>query len=244
MRMHTAIADEAEEVQALAFRFLEGLDEHGHLREFAIADALVDASEVLIDDAARAEVQVTDFAVAHLAFGQPHVLAAGADGAARIRGIKMIMERRLREQRGIAVGLSLSFTAGIDAPAVADDENNRFFRHGCAFMRQAGGVVKVTKHPTGPESVILGRGQLATSQSARIVRRCPKSPPFKNSRALPAGLKLSGIPPRKLSFAPTAASSRLRSSKRTAPSSRSAICWPRCAKSPTTNAAGPPRAKR
>jgi hypothetical protein len=58
------------------------------------------------------------------------VFTAGADGATRVGGIEVIVERRLRQQGGVAIGGGLSFTAGIDAPAVADDENYRFFGHG------------------------------------------------------------------------------------------------------------------
>jgi hypothetical protein len=55
------------------------------------------------------------------------------------------MERRLREQRGIAIGLGLSFAAGVDAPAVTNDENNRFFRHECGSMGQVRALVKMVK---------------------------------------------------------------------------------------------------
>jgi hypothetical protein len=130
MRMHTAIADEAEKVEALAFGLLEGFDQHGHGGEFAIADAFVDAGEVLIHHAAGTEIEMADFTIAHLAVWQADVFAAGTDGAAWIGGVEVIVERGLRQQGGVAIGGGLSFTAGIDAPAVADDENYRFFGHG------------------------------------------------------------------------------------------------------------------
>jgi hypothetical protein len=121
MRMHAAIADEAEEVQALAFGFFESVHEHGHGGEFAIANALVDAGEVLIHDATGTEVQVADFAVAHLAVGQADVLTAGADGAARVGGVEVVVERGPGEQGGVAIGHGLGFAAGVDAPAVTDN---------------------------------------------------------------------------------------------------------------------------
>ncbi len=41
----------------------------------------------------------------------------------------MVVERRLGEQRRISIFSSLGFTAGIDTPAIANDQNNRFFGH-------------------------------------------------------------------------------------------------------------------
>jgi hypothetical protein len=105
--------------------------------------------EVLIYHTTGTEIKVADFAVAHLAVGQADVFTAGADGAARVGGVEVIVERGLRQQRGVAIGGGLSFTARVDAPAVADDENYRFFGHGCMvngsrwLCRQG----RVKKHP-------------------------------------------------------------------------------------------------
>ena len=61
VRVDAAVRDEAEQVQALAFGFLECLGEIRHVGEFVVRDAQVDASEVLVDDAPGAEVEVADF---------------------------------------------------------------------------------------------------------------------------------------------------------------------------------------
>ena len=100
--------------------------------EFAIDDGFVDAREVLVNDAAGAEVEVADFGIAHLAYRQTDIEAARGEAALRIGGVEVIVKGRLREQRRIAIGFRLLATVGIDAPTVADDENDRLFRHGRA----------------------------------------------------------------------------------------------------------------
>ena len=129
MRMHAAIADEAEKVQALALGFFESLDEHWHLGEFAVADALIDAGEILINDAPGAKIEVADFAIAHLAVGQADIFTAGADGATWVGGVKVVVKGGLGEQGGVAIGNGLGFAAGVDAPAITDNQNNGFFGH-------------------------------------------------------------------------------------------------------------------
>ena len=77
------------------------------MREFAVGDRLVDPRQILVNDPARAEIQVADFGVAHLAFGQTDIRPARAQLARRIVAVKMIVKRRPREQRGVAVFLAL-----------------------------------------------------------------------------------------------------------------------------------------
>ena len=48
------------------------LMENGIRKELAARDHHVDARDIHVHHAARANVQVADFAVAHLALGQPH----------------------------------------------------------------------------------------------------------------------------------------------------------------------------
>ena len=72
--VHAAVGDEPDEVDAL------GAGERGAqdlvLGQRAVGDRLVDAREVLLDDGARAEVEVADLAVAHLPVGQADRAAA------------------------------------------------------------------------------------------------------------------------------------------------------------------------
>ena len=66
MGMHAAVTNETDQVQAGMFRLSEGFLEHGDVFHFAIGDGLIYASEILINDASRAEVEVADFAISHL----------------------------------------------------------------------------------------------------------------------------------------------------------------------------------
>jgi len=58
-------------------------------------------------------------------------------GSARLTGpalggVEVIVEGSLCQQRGVAIGDSLRAPAGIDSPAIANDEDNRFLGHiGC-----------------------------------------------------------------------------------------------------------------
>ena len=51
---------------------------------------------------------MADFRVAHLPFRQSDIESARAQFAARVFAIKLVVERRMREQRGIAVFVALS----------------------------------------------------------------------------------------------------------------------------------------
>src|SRR5207302_11070784 len=90
--------------------------------EFAGGDRSINAREILKDDAAGAQIEVADFGVSHLAFGQTDIGAARAQFAAGIIAIELIVKRRFRQERGVAVFFRLGFAAGINAPAVANDQ--------------------------------------------------------------------------------------------------------------------------
>lgn len=72
VRMDTAVRDETEKVQAAVALLCAGeaLDNVVDLVEFALLNGLVDADNVLPDDSAGANVQVTDLTVAHEALGK------------------------------------------------------------------------------------------------------------------------------------------------------------------------------
>src|SRR5437016_14541330 len=93
--------------------------------ELAGGDGFVDSREVLENDAPGAEIQMADFGIAHLAVGKSDIGAARAKFAARIIAIKLILKRRVREERGVAIFFCLAFAARINAPAVANDQHYR-----------------------------------------------------------------------------------------------------------------------
>ena len=83
MAVHAAVGNQAEEMQALALlaAWAKAFFSTLFLRQRVFLDGLVDAGQVLVNDAAGAEVEVADLAVAHLAVGQADIHAAGADVA-------------------------------------------------------------------------------------------------------------------------------------------------------------------
>ena len=95
-------------------------------RELTLTDCFVDPGQVLMNDSPGAKVEMAYFGVAHLAVGQSDVEAACAELAAGVVAIELIVKRSAREQRRVAILLSRSNAAGIDAPAVANDEHHRF----------------------------------------------------------------------------------------------------------------------
>ena len=101
-------------------------------RELAIGERLVDPSEILINDPARAEIQVAHLRVPHLSFRQSNIETTGAQFPARIIAIQLVMKRCPREQSRITVFSAFLAAAGIDAPTVANDENDRP-RHELSF---------------------------------------------------------------------------------------------------------------
>ena len=130
--MHAAARHEARAgaaPPALARR-RAGLPQRLVLEEAAVGDGLVDAHQVLLDDRARAEVQVADLGVAHLAVGQ-------ADGAARRRSAACAgsspTARRTRACR--QARSALPGPGGREPPAV---EHHQRDRAGAGTFRASG----------------------------------------------------------------------------------------------------------
>ena len=81
--MHPAVGEKPHEVQFAARFFALGraVGQDGVAEEIAIIDAFSDPGEILIDDAAGADVEMADFRISHLALGQPDIQARGPDAA-------------------------------------------------------------------------------------------------------------------------------------------------------------------
>src|SRR5580700_3207823 len=88
--MHAAIGDQSHQVQSasLLAGMLERRHNHRMPEEFARPNQIVDARDVHVHHAARADVQVAHFAIAHLAIGQADEM---------IRSMKQRV-RKLRQQ--------------------------------------------------------------------------------------------------------------------------------------------------
>jgi hypothetical protein len=93
--MDAAVGEQAPEMERAVARLEIGeeFDQRRIRRQRAVGDRLVDPGQFLVNDPARAEVQVADFAVAHLPGGQADVLARGAEPALRVGFIEILVER-------------------------------------------------------------------------------------------------------------------------------------------------------
>lgn len=84
--MHSAVGGKAHQVQFLAAGLhivIYGFDLLV-LEELVVACGHIDLDQVLVDDAACAEVHMADLGVAHLSVRKADVLAAGLEMAVRI----------------------------------------------------------------------------------------------------------------------------------------------------------------
>ena len=118
VRVDTAVGDEPEEVHisAALLRPLEGAVERRVLEERAVADRDVHALEILEEDPARADREMADLGVAHLALRQPDRLSRGLQRRVRKLAPEPIEDRRPRELDRVAGPRRRA------APAVEDDE--------------------------------------------------------------------------------------------------------------------------
>src|SRR5712691_3276667 len=103
--------------------------------ELTLRDRLIDASQVLINNSTGAQIEMAHFGVAHLSFRQADIDSAGAQPAGWIIAIKFVVDRSAGEKRGVPIFLALFFPAGVDAPTVANDEQDRA-RHNGALCRR------------------------------------------------------------------------------------------------------------
>ena len=92
--------------------------------EFATGDELVNAGDVHVHDAAGADIQMADFAIAHLSFGEADSGAGGVDERVGKFAQEAIVIWFARKGDRIAGGF------GAIAPAVEDGEDDGFWAFG------------------------------------------------------------------------------------------------------------------
>src|SRR5437764_1432276 len=96
---------------------LEGRAQDRVVEQLPRLDRLVHTHEVLEEDATRADGEVPDFGVAHLARRQPDRLAGGLQRRVRVLRPEAIEDRRVRERDRV------SGTGRSASPTVEDDED-------------------------------------------------------------------------------------------------------------------------
>ena len=123
-----AVGEEADEMEGAALLLREGHGaEQGRVgEETAVGYGGVDAGHVHADDATGAQVEVADFAVAHLAVGEADEMLGGAQ-----EGVGVVaQEHVVGGLAGLGYGVAMGF--GSVAPAVEDGQDD-WFGHGCDF---------------------------------------------------------------------------------------------------------------
>jgi len=156
MGVHALVLQQAEQMEA-APAGLPGIheaDPFRRLEELARGEAVVDALELLDDDAAGAHVEVPDLAGALVAGGQADGLAAGVEDRP---GILRLVGRDVRRPGGRdRVALRLL----VDAPSVADDQSHWSHRRLLPPRRDAGaaGLSELhLKESILPKSALQGK---------------------------------------------------------------------------------------
>src|SRR3954454_24701525 len=103
---------------ATLLQLFDKAPEHRTFRKLAALDCMIDARQFLHHDPARADVEVPDFRIAHLAGRQADIVAGGMEQRMWARRPEPIESRRAGLQDRI-VGLLLA-----PAPAVQDDQHD------------------------------------------------------------------------------------------------------------------------
>src|SRR5581483_1933319 len=116
VRVHAAVRDEAEQVDVAAA--VERAAQRRVLEERPVLDRPVHAHQVLVEDPARADRQVADLGVAHLARRETDRLSRRLQGGVRKAGPDPVEDGRLRQFDGVAG------PGRCTAPAVEDDQDD------------------------------------------------------------------------------------------------------------------------
>ena len=90
--------------------------------EAAVSDRRIHPRQVLVDDAAGAEIHVPDLGIAHLPVRQAHIHAGAGDQAVRLGGQQVVVNRGVGRINGVVLGI-VAVTE-----AIQDDQHQGFWR--------------------------------------------------------------------------------------------------------------------
>lgn len=127
--VHAAVAHQAQQMQAGRNGLGKCGFQYGVLTHRAVLDGIIHAAKILIHHAPRTQIQVTYFGIAHLPVGKAHVFPGSAQQAVGIVGKEVISKRVSARTVASPYSFATSGPNGLAAPAVANDKNDRLFRH-------------------------------------------------------------------------------------------------------------------
>src|SRR5579883_330710 len=173
LRVDAPIGNESKQMQlpSPTAGMLHGRHQRRVGEEVAVVNQQVDAGDVHVHDAPGADIQMADFAVAHLPFRQTNERAAGVDQSVGILAQQPVVGRLARQRDGIGFG------PGAVTPAIKDDEDERFGTvHGCrlapGYTLMASHLPMETPGPEGdpskeflPSAGAFARGRLRTERN-------------------------------------------------------------------------------
>jgi hypothetical protein len=118
MAVHAARRHQAEHLQRAAAGPGRGtcLQQCCIVEEFTRGNVMIDAGEVLVDHAARTDVHVADFGIAHLAVGKADMQAMRVDEVVRAGRQQAAPVRAVRERDRVVLGFDAM------APAIEDQQ--------------------------------------------------------------------------------------------------------------------------
>jgi hypothetical protein len=133
MAVHTAVGDQAQQVQRPAFgRCGEDRAHQGRVgQEGLVGDGIVDEDQVLAHDASAAQGEVPHLGITHLTVGQANPAPGGVEDGERIT------EQVLVEPRGTGRCNGIVQFAWVDPEAVHDHKDDRVSRDLALFSHHA-----------------------------------------------------------------------------------------------------------
>ena len=118
--MHPAVGHQPKQMQPAAARdrFTDRFQQNRVFIERTVTNALIDADEILQDDAPASHDHVSDLGISHLPVRQAHGGTAGLQLGERMFGEQGVQPRSPRLCQGIVLGV------GVDADPVQDDQDS------------------------------------------------------------------------------------------------------------------------
>ena len=98
----------------------DGTEQDLVVEERTVTNAPGDAHDLLLDDSPRADVLMTDLAVAHDPCRQAHIFATRANQNVRIGGHQAVIDWSAGQVNGVGV---ITLGIGVGSPTVEDDQD-------------------------------------------------------------------------------------------------------------------------